>query len=166
VALGMLMGLIAAGVTACGTESGPAHPGQAGASAGSAAVSPPVIATMPVVPAGGTAPAGRISSNRQVLTVAGNGARARLRVGQWIAVVLVSRGLAWDVPEASGSAVRRISASGSYPTGLPARVVFRAVRRGLSSLTSVTDAKCMHSQPRCEIMQRLWRAVVVVVTNR
>jgi len=160
-----VMALIAAGVAACGTRSDPAHPGQAGASAGSAAASPPVIATIPGIPAGRTTAAGRVSSNRQTLTVASSGARVRLRVGQWVAVVLVSGGLAWDVPEASGSTVRRTSVSGGYPTGLPARAVFRAVRRGLSSLTSVTDAKCLHAQPRCELMQRLWRAAVIVTTD-
>ncbi len=166
VALSMVVGLVAVGVTACGTGPDPARPaGQAGASAGSAAASPPVIATMPGVPAGSAAPTGQIFSNRQALTVASDGARVRLRVGQWVTVVLVSRGLAWDVPKSSGSAVRRTSVSGGYPTGLAARAVFRAVRRGASSLTSVTDAKCLHAQPRCELMQRLWR-VTVIVTNR
>jgi hypothetical protein len=165
VALSMVSGLVAAGVTACGTASGPPRtPEQAGASAGSAAASPPVIATMPAVPAGST-PTGRIVSNRQPLSVASNGARVRLRVGQLVAVVLASRGLAWDVPKSSGSALRRSSVSGGYPAALPARAVFRAVRRGASSLTSVTDAKCLHAQPRCEISQRLWQ-VTVIVTNR
>ncbi len=120
---------------------------------------------MPGVPAGSAAPTGQIFSNRQALTVASDGARVRLRVAQWVTVVLVSRGLAWDVPKSSGSAVRRTSVSGGYPTGLAARAVFRAVRRGASSLTSVTDAKCLHAQPRCELMQRLWR-VTIIVTNR
>lgn len=182
VALGMVIGLAAAGVTACGTgsaatglppgpaglpsRSGPAAlPGPVVASAGGAVASPAVIVTMPAVPGGGTAPAGRILSHRRALTVADNGATVRLRVGQPVVVALAGRGLVWDVPKASGDAVRRISASGGYPTSRPARAIFGAVRPGQSSLTSVTDAQCLHSRPGCEIPQRLWH-VLIIVRNR
>src|SRR6266496_1536973 len=167
VALGMVIGLAAAGVTACGTGSAATGlpPGPAVASAGGAVASPAVIVTMPAVPGGGTAPAGRILSHRRALTVADNGATVRLRVGQSVVVALAGRGLVWDVPKASGDAVRRISASGGYPTSRPARAIFGAVRPGQSSLTSVTDAQCLHSRPGCEIPQRLWH-VLIIVRNR
>lgn len=169
----MVVGLTAAaGIIACGAGSaatavpqgsGPARlPGPVTASARSAAASPAVIVTMPALPTGSTAPAGRILSNRGTLTVADNGATVRLQVGQSVAVFLASRELMWDVPKASGKAVRRASASGGYPTGRPARAVFRAVQRGQSSLTSLTDAPCLHSLPRCAIAQRLWHVVIVV----
>jgi hypothetical protein len=166
----MVIGLVAAGIVACGTGSsgsGPALvPGPVTASAGSAVASPAVIVTVPAVPVGGAASAGRIPSNRGTLTVTDNGATVQLHVGQSVTVVfLASRGLMWDVPKASGGAVRRMSARGGYPTGRPARAVFRAVRRGQSWLTSLTDAPCLHSLPRCEIAQRVWR-VVIVVRNR
>jgi hypothetical protein len=162
----MLIGLIAAGITACGTVSAPARsPGQVGASAASATASAPPVVTMPTAPTAGTAPTGQLLSNRQTLTVARDGATVRLRVGQVVTVALVSHGLMWDVPKSSGNGLRRTSVSGGYPNGRPARAVFRAVRRGLSWISSATDAECLHAQPRCELMQRLWR-VAVIITNR
>jgi hypothetical protein len=176
----MVIGLTAAGMTFCGTGSaaallpgpgglpsgsGPARlPGPVVVSVGRAAAIPAVIVTMPTVPAGSAAPAGRILSHRRMLTVPDNGVTVLLRVGQSVVVVLASAGLMRDVPKALGS-VRRSRASGGYPTSRPARAVFRAVRRGTSWLTSVTDAKCLHSRPRCEMPQRLWR-VLIVVRNR
>ena len=101
-------------------------------------------------------------SHERILTVRDNGARIRLRVGQSVVVLLTAHGLMWDIPRAYGKAVRRIRASGGYPTTRPARGVFRAVRPGTATLTSVTDARCLHVKPRCLIAQELWRVVVVV----
>ncbi len=104
----------------------------------------------------GTAP------HHRLLTVADDGASVRLRPGQVVTVVLASGGLMWDIPAASGAAARRISGSGGYPARRPAVAVFRAVRPGRSWLTSFTDAPCLHAQPKCEIPQRLWRALIIV----
>src|SRR6266498_1073780 len=108
VALGMVIGLAAAGVTACGTgsaatglppgpaglpsRSGPAAlPGPVVASAAAAVASPAVILTMPALPGGVTAPAGRILSHRRAVTVADNGASPTRRVGELVLVGLQRR---------------------------------------------------------------------------
>src|SRR5262245_3879582 len=173
-ALSMAIGLTSTGVAGCGSglvaasQSGPATPLKpVAASAGRAVASPAGVVTVPTVPAtaraGGTTPTGRILPNQRTITVADDGATVRLRVGQAVVVVLVPEGGTWDVPTASGRAVLRASASGGYPSLRPADAVFHAIRPGQSVLTSVTDARCLHSQPRCEIPQRLWRILVVVV---
>ena len=159
----VVAGLAVAGIAACGTGPGPAGaPAPVGVSVGSASASPAVTGTVPAVPGGRATPSGRVFLGGRTLTMADDGAKVRLRVGQSVAVVLVGRGLMWDVPGASGRAVRRVSAVGGYPAAEPARAVFRAVRRGVSWLMSSTDARCLHAQPRCEIPQRLWRAEVIV----
>ena len=111
------------------------------------------------------APGSRRRSHCRTLTVADNGATVRLHVGDSVRVVLASGGV-WDLPRASGHAVRRIKASGGYPTGRPARATFRAVRPGKSMLTSITDAKCLHSRPSCKIAQRLWSVTIIVVRSK
>jgi hypothetical protein len=173
----MAVGLTSAGVAGCGTglavasRSGSGYAaGASGRLAGSAAASPAVIVTVPAVPgdasAGSATPTGAIVSNRRTLTVADDGATVRLRVGQVVAVALVPDGGTWDAPRASGDAVRRASSSGGYPSLRPARAIFRALRTGQSVITSLTDAQCLHSQPSCEIPQRLWQVLVIVVRSR
>jgi len=39
---------------------------------------------------------------------------------------------------------------------------FVAVRPGLATLTSTTDARCLHAQPPCEIPQQLWTVTIIV----
>jgi hypothetical protein len=68
----------------------------------------------------------------------------------------------WDQPVAQGVAVALVSARGGYPTSLPARAVFRAVRAGTARLTSATDIKCLHLEPRCLPPQRIWEVTVIV----
>jgi len=86
--------------------------------------------------------------------------------GHKVTVALGPPGLAmpWDQPVAQGAAVALVSASGGYPTSLPARAVFRAVRAGTARLTSVTDAKCLHltGPSRCLPPQRIWEVTVIV----
>lgn len=164
----ILIGLIGAGLSACGT--GPVatagSPGTMAASAGSATAAPGVIASVPASPAGsppGSGTGGRGPSPRhRLLTVADDGVSVRLRPGQVVTVVLASGGLMWDIPRASGAAARRISGSGGYPAHRAAVAVFRAMRPGRSWLTAFTDAACLHTQPRCEMPQRLWRALIIV----
>jgi hypothetical protein len=164
-ALGIAIGLTAAGLIGCGT--GPVatagSPGTATASAGGATASPGVIVTMPPAsPSGSGTGGGGTLPRRRLLTVADDGVSVRLRPGQVVTVVLASGGLRWDIPQTSGPAVRRISGSGGYPAYQPALAAFRAVRPGRAWLTSFTDARCLHTQPRCEIPQRLWRALIIV----
>jgi len=101
--------------------------------------------------------------HRHTLTVADNGAKVRLRQGQTIVVILASPARTWRPPSASGVAVRRTASRGGYPVSQVALASFVAVRPGLATLTSTTDARCLHAQPPCEIPQQLW-AVTVIVT--
>ena len=70
----------------------------------------------------------------------------------------------WDRPVAQGGAVVRVSASGGYPSSLPARAVFKAVRPGTARPTSWTDARCLHlpQAQRCLPAQQMWEVTVVV----
>lgn len=168
-ALGVVIGLTAAGLIGCGTGPAAGSPGTAAgspatvaASAGTATASPGVITGMPTAspPGGGTG--GEAPPRRRLLTVADDGASVRLRPGQVLTVVLASGGLRWDIPGTSGAAVRRISGSGGYPAYRPAVAVFRALRPGRAWVTSLTDTECLHTQPACGIPQRLWRALIIV----
>jgi hypothetical protein len=165
-ALGAVIGLTAAGLIGCGAApaSTAGAPGSVAATAGSATASPGVIVTLPASPTG-TGAGGGTPRRHRLLTVADDGTSVRLRAGQAVTVVLASGGLQWDIARASGAAVRRISGSGGYPAYRPAVAVFRAVRPGRSWLTSFTDARCLHTQPRCEIPQRLWRALIIVLNT-
>jgi hypothetical protein len=102
------------------------------------------------------------ASGRATLTAADNGTTVRIKVGQSVKVMLGSNGMLWDLPAATGNAVRRTSANGGYPTSRPASATFRAIRPGAAVLSSMTDAKCLHAQPRCAIAQRLWSVTVIV----
>jgi hypothetical protein len=166
-ALSIVIGLIGTGLFACGTGSGATvgSPGIA-ASVGSATAAPGVVVTMPAgpvtSPSGGGAKGQGTRPGHRLLTVADDGVTVRLHPGQVVRVVLASGGLRWDIPGATGTAARRISGSGGYPAYRPAVAVFRAERPGRSWLTSFTDAPCLHTQPRCELPQRLWRALIIV----
>jgi len=163
-ALGVVIGLTAAGLIGCGTGpvAAAGSPGTAAASAGTATASPGVIVMMPTASPSGGGTGGGALPRRRLLTVADDGASVRLRPGQVVTVVLASGGLRWDIPGTSGAAVRRISRSGGYPAYRPAVAVFRALRPGRAWLTSFTDAECLHTQPACGIPQRLWRALIIV----
>jgi hypothetical protein len=58
--------------------------------------------------------------------------------------------------------VRRTSATGGYPSDDDARASFRARHRGTADLTSYTDYRCLHTEPRCLPPQRQWTVHVVV----
>jgi hypothetical protein len=89
-----------------------------------------------------------------------------LPAGDEVTVVLGPPGLAmpWDQPTVQGGAVARVTASGGYPTSVPARAVFRALRPGTARLTSATDAKCLHlpEATRCLPPQQIWEVTVIV----
>jgi hypothetical protein len=106
-----------------------------------------------------TAPAG--GPGRLVLTVTDSGRTITLRAGQAVEVALTP-GQSWRLPQAVNGALRRSQASGGYPGSRPARAIFTAARPGTSGISSVTDARCLHASPRCEIPQRLWQVTVII----
>jgi N-methylhydantoinase B/oxoprolinase/acetone carboxylase alpha subunit len=61
-----------------------------------------------------------------------------------------------------GHVVQRTNASGGYPSGDVARGRFVARHRGNADLTSYTDYRCLHTQPRCLPPQREWTVHVIV----
>ena len=98
------------------------------------------------------------------LTTADNGVTVRLRPGQQVTVTLPGRGHAygWHIPAVAGTAVRRISASGGYPTQQPARAAFLAIHPGTATISASDDTACLHAQPSCALPQREWRATIIV----
>lgn len=61
-----------------------------------------------------------------------------------------------------GEVVERTSASGGYPSDDQARARFVARHRGTAELTSYTDYRCLHTDPRCLPPQREWTVHVIV----
>lgn len=100
-------------------------------------------------------------TNGRVLTVADDGITISMLTGQQVTVVLEPGGQ-WHRPATSSGALVLVSASGGYPTTMPASAVFRAVRPGTALMTSATDAACLHAKPPCAIPQRGWRVTVIV----
>ena len=161
------------GLAACGAQAAgrPAEP----RTAVTATALPAVKAT--AVPAGSATalPAGTATGAVQpsspaptltgpvTLTVADNGAVVRLRTGQQVAVTLPPGGpFSWHVPAAAGAAVRRVSASGGYPSQQPAQATFLAIQPGEAMLTTINDTACLHAQPACEPPQQEWRVTIMV----
>ena len=58
--------------------------------------------------------------------------------------------------------VRRTNASGGYPSDDDARARFVALHKGAADLTSYTDYRCLHTDPRCLPPQREWVVHIVV----
>ena len=96
------------------------------------------------------------------LTAVSNGTTVRLFRGQSVSVVLRGTALSWHIPAATGTAVRRTSASGGYPGHQPARATFLATWPGRAVLSSFNDIACLHARPSCAVAQRSWRVVVFV----
>jgi hypothetical protein len=162
------------GGSAAGSSAGAAAaqssglPGASAAATGSAGTATAPPAQVVTVPPAGTpsTPPPRIvigENSRVTLTEADNGAAVILRPGQTISVVLGGQSfISWHTPRAAGATLRRISSSGGYPGNKPAQASFRAVRPGRTWISSVTDAACLHTQPACQIPQRLWQVTVIV----
>lgn len=51
---------------------------------------------------------------------------------------------------------------GGYPTGRPLVASFAATASGQVTVSTITDAWCLHANPRCAMPQRLWTIRVVV----
>jgi hypothetical protein len=159
------------GLAACGAQAvgRPAEPLPAGTGtalpAGTGTALPAGTAT--ALPAG-TATAQPSSpaptlTGPATLTVADNGAVVRLRTGQQVAVTLTAGSFfSWHVPAAAGAAVRRVSASGGYPSQQPAQAAFLAVQPGKAMLSTISDTACLHAQPACEPPQQEWRVTIMV----
>jgi hypothetical protein len=96
------------------------------------------------------------------VTEADSGWTVQLHIGQRLRVVLGGRGEEWRRPSSPGPALRLASSSGGYPSGRPAKAVFLAVGAGTAMVTSVTDHRCLHTQPPCKIAQRVWSVRVLV----
>lgn len=121
-------------------------------------------APVPPAPTGGTpAPAPTLVSPGTV-TLADAGSTVRLRRGERLHVRLSNGSGTWEPPSADGEAVRRIEASGGYPSREAAQATFLAVADGTATITSRTDYPCLHAHPPCAIAQRIW-LVRVIVSN-
>jgi hypothetical protein len=170
-AVRLLLLLVAAGTVACGAKTAPGagssvsprpHPATAAiaslraspvATVNFSALSPPARS-----PRATQTPAGHVT-----VTTASNGSTIAVRTGQVITVDLGSRGvLSYHQPHASGTALRRLWASGGYPARPAAMAGFRAAHAGTSELTSITDARCLHTRPRCAFPQLSWHVTVIV----
>lgn len=140
-------------LSGCGKATAP---GSGGGTGGSAS------------PAGSaSSPASPVPTSASSLTAADNGATVRVSTGQMVTVTLSAHGaFGWHVPVASGTALRRVSASGGYPGKAPARAVFQAERPGRAVLSSADDIACLHSHPACMLAQRAWRVTVIVAPAR
>lgn len=180
VAGALVIALCLVTLTACGTRSASIPAAPAGstpaagsatagtATAGTATAEPGTTVTIPA-PGPVSHPPGRIvagRSGRVTLTQSDSGATVVLARGQFIIVVLGAPGYpTWDQPLAAGpqaASLRRVSASGGYPSSAPARATFLAVRPGTAAIRSLTDAACLHAKPRCMIAQRVWQVSVIV----
>jgi hypothetical protein len=149
-----------------GRSSGGPQPGSSGAAAsvGTATAPAAAVITLPTE-ASTTASQPPIVAGRTghlTLTEADNGATVVLTDGQSASVVLGGGQLAWDRPRVTGAALRLVSASGGYPGGMPARATVRAVQAGTATISSISDAACLHAVPACEIAQRGWLVTVIV----
>jgi len=174
----VMIGAVVLAVAACGV-TGPAAGGGARRTA-SAQPLPPgtaVTVTLSRAPRPGkvtpapTAPSRhrRITaghSGRVIVTASDDGATVVVRPGQVVTVVLGGQGmLSWNRPRLAGAVpgvLRQLSAGGGYPSQAPARASYRAAQVGTAEILSGTNARCLHTQPPCEIAQRLWRVTVVV----
>lgn len=83
-----------------------------------------------------------------------------LRVGDRLTVTL---GSSYRRPVSSNRfVIIRRRAAGGYPTGQEMTATFKAVTAGRASVSSETDAACLHVTPRCEIAQQIWVVHIVV----
>jgi hypothetical protein len=153
------------GVAACGTQAAGRPAGPPAAGTGTAAPARTVTATPRPAGTASWQPPGPppARTGPVTLTTADNGAAVRLHAGQQVAVALASAGsFSWHVPAATGTAVRRVSASGGYPGRQPARAAFAAIRSGRAMLTATDDTACLHGQPACQLPQQQWQVTVIV----
>jgi hypothetical protein len=98
-----------------------------------------------------------------VLDEQSSGHSVHLRIGQSIEVRLPGGSAGgYAQPSASSNVVRRVLTAGGYPTALPVRTRFDAIRPGTAEVTSTTDYACIHTSPACLLPQRDWTVHVTV----
>jgi hypothetical protein len=168
----VLMAVAACGVTGQATGGGarpgsapPPRPGTGVTVTLSSAPRPGKLTSAPPAPSGHrritVGPSGQV-----IVTTSNDGATVVLVPGQVIIVVLGSQGMPeWNRPRLAGvvpGVLQQINASGGYPSTAPARATYRAVQAGTAEILSSTNARCLHTNPPCEIAQRLWRVTVTV----
>jgi hypothetical protein len=114
----------------------------------------------------GTTTSAPSSTDRGADVVVGEedaGTRVLLRPGQRLSVAL---GADFRPVEVSAAGVLDPGAtSGGYPTGQPLTAVLTAVAPGEVSLSSSTDAACLHESPPCAVPQREWTLSVTVAAG-
>lgn len=125
-----------------------------------------------VVPTMGTAAAG---PDDILLTEQPWEGSVSAHVGQRLVVVLTGTGTGgWVALHADGSAVSLLGSIGAYDHGCPANASFaevavlRAAAPGVATLSSFTDAACLHPRPgglACTLPQRTWRRTVTVTAD-
>jgi hypothetical protein len=94
-----------------------------------------------------------------------NGAAVALRIGQHLVLTLTG---SWTAPEAAPApgAVEsplRTEARRGYPDPPPATAQFSAVAVGTAQVVAVTDAACLHTEPRCLMAGRSFTVTVHVL---
>jgi hypothetical protein len=94
------------------------------------------------------------------------------QAGQRLVVMLMNGGGgAWTALHVEGSAVVLLGSVGAYDytcRGEPplAELTFlRAENPGSVTLSSITDAGCLHARPACSIPQRIWRRTIIVTAR-
>jgi hypothetical protein len=157
----VLMAFSIGGICACGAShaSGGEAPQRGRGSAAPASSADPSASSQPTSPApprpGGGTPT--------ILTETDNATTIRLSPGDSVTVELKSRSpFSWHIPAASGSGLRRTSASGGYPSRRPARASFLAVKPGRAGISSIDDAACLHGDPPCMLAQQSWQVTIIV----
>jgi hypothetical protein len=125
-----------------------------------------------VVPTTGTAAAG---PGDVLLTEQPWEGSVSVRVGQRLVVVLTGTGTGgWVAPHIDGSAVSLSGSIGAYdyrcpgPAPFAELAVLRADTLGVATLSSFTDAACLHPRPgdpSCTMPQREWKRTVTVTTG-
>jgi hypothetical protein len=119
-----------------------------------------ILCVAAALAAGTTSASARTHHPHTVTAPTASNQTVRLHVGDRLKVHL---GTAYRRPHSSRPRVlQRLRYSGGYPTGDDARATFKAVAAGHADVSSMTDAPCLHTTPRCEIAQQLWVVHVVV----
>lgn len=142
---GLLLALAGCGATANGAQGGTQGNGAGVTKGGSPSTPRP------------NAPNGEIT-----VTQGDSGTTVHLHVGQRLRVVLGGHGELWHRPASPSPSLHLAAANGGYPSDRPASAVFVAVQTGSASVTSITDHPCLHAQPPCKIVQRIWSVRVLV----
>jgi hypothetical protein len=93
-------------------------------------------------------------------------------VGQRLVVVLTNvGGGAWAALHVEGSAVTMLGRIGAYDYAcrgeppLAELTILRAETPGVVTLSSSTDAACLHARPGCTIPQRIWRRTITITAR-